>query len=191
MPNNQPSNTLVASGGMGGATAGVGTNYTETVKSAETFVKVGDITAGVGTHKGFEDYVQYFDLRFSFDKLMSPDAHDKLYSSGTVTMTNVRIVTKNHHTVPNILLKLWTGDKIAMIETVRTENTGGGTLREVERLTFKENYVTHVDYHGDLFEFWFRALIFSIKKTPTKQDGTQEGIIENGYDFTLNNLVGA
>lgn len=172
-------------------TTGVGSNYIETTKSSETFIKIGAITAAMGTHKGFEDYIQYFDLDFNFEKPMSPDAHNKLYSSGTVTMTHVRVVTKNHHNVPNIYQKLWTGDKIDSIETVRTENTGGGTLREIEHLTFKENYITGASYRGDEFEFTFRSLIFSMKKTPTKQDGTQEGVIENGYDFTLNTLVGS
>lgn len=172
-------------------TTGVGANYIETTKSSETFIKIGDITSAMGTHKGFEDYIQYFDLAFSFEKPMSPDTHNKLYSSGTVTMTHVRVLTKNHHKVPDIFSKLWTGNKIDQIDTVRTENTAGGTLQEIEHLTFKQNYIISADYRGDEFEFTFRSLIFSVKKTPTKQDGTREGVVESGYDFTLNNLVGA
>lgn len=169
---------------------GVLTDYRDQTKTGETFIKIGDITTGMGTHENFVDYVQYYSLLFSMDKPMNPDAHNKLYSASVTTISDIKVITANHHQIPVILQKLWTGDKVDTIETVRTENTEGGTLRQTEKIIYTDNYITKADYLGDKFEFWFRTLKIQLDKTPTKQTGEQEGVVSSGFDYTKNNLVG-
>lgn len=176
---------------LGRTQTGVQTDYRPQTKSAETFIKIGDVTQGLGTHKGFEDYVQYYEVDFVMDKPMDPDAHNKLYSSGTVTMSNVMVITPNHQQVPVLFQKLITGDKIDAIETVRTENTEGGTLRPIEKMTFTDCYLTQLNYEGDKLIMYFRPLKFQMDKMPTKQTGEQEGNISAGYDSTTNQLLGS
>jgi len=176
---------------IGKTQTGVQTDYRSQTKSTETFIKIGDVTAALGTHEGFVDYVQYYSLDFTMNKSMNPDAHNKLYSSGTVTMSNVRVVTTNHQQVPILYQKLITGDKVDKIETARTENTEGGTLRPIEKMTFTDCYITGLDYEGDKVVMYFRALKFQMDKMPTKQTGEQEGVITAGYDATTNKLLGA
>ena len=176
---------------LGRAQTGTVTDYRDQIKSSENFIKIGDMTTGLGTNTAFEDYVQYYNIDFTTSKPMTPDAHGRAFSSGTVTMTTVKVITASHHKVPEILQKLWTGDKIDTIETQRTENTEGGTLRVIEKMTFTDNYFVSAKYLGDKFEMEFRTLKFVIEKTPTKQTGEQEGVVTAGFDFKLNTLDGA